>query len=63
MSPAQRAESAGPDAPEMVAHDVVHLSRDPDPAGRFVVLRPRHNSYEIAHAAADPWWFAARDVP
>ena len=59
ISPVQRAESAGPDAPETVAHDVMQSSRDPDPAGRFVVLRPRHNSYEIDHAAAYPWWFAA----
>jgi len=41
----------------------LQLSRDPDPADRFVVLRPGHRSYDIAHAAADLWWFAAGDVP
>ena len=56
MSPGQRAISGGLVAPETVAEVVLHLSEDPQAAGRVVVLRPGHEPYDINPAAADPLW-------
>jgi NAD(P)-dependent dehydrogenase (short-subunit alcohol dehydrogenase family) len=56
MSPEQRADSGGLVRPETIADVVLHLSQDPQAAGRVVVLRPGHEPYDINPAAADPLW-------
>jgi NAD(P)-dependent dehydrogenase (short-subunit alcohol dehydrogenase family) len=54
MTPVERERSGGLIDPGVVADIVLHLAKDPDSAGKIIVIRAHMQPYEIDPAAGDP---------